>query len=261
MRLLGDRAVELHTAVEQVEGGAHVRLGLAVGRRRLEDDPRARLEVRLGLDELDDLHAAAALHERGVRAVGHLQQPPHRHLHTHGQEVVHAGVFKLGVLLRQADDGLVPALGILHGQQRPLAPHEDRRDHAREDDQVAQRQHHRLDQPIRPHLTVRDAVQFLGALGKRQVEIIFFFVVVPVVWVHESPAPDAVPGISQRRSRRWERYVFNFFHAAMTSAVTNIEPADNTMLPSFSDNSNARAKAASTGVTASLWIPAWSANP
>src|SRR3972149_7505306 len=49
------------------------------------------------------------------------------------------------------------------------------------------------------------------------------------------------------------------FHAIITSAVTNIEPADNTMLPSFSDNSSARQKADSTGLNASDSSPACSA--
>ena len=37
---------------------------------------------------------------------------------------------------------------------------------------------------------------------------------------------------------------------AITSAVTNIEPADRTMLPSFSDNSSAQRKAASDSTPA-----------
>jgi len=47
-----------------------------------------------------------------------------------------------------------------------------------------------------------------------------------------------------------------FFHADMTSAVTNILPADKTMLPSFDDNSSARANADLTGVTDSRFASA-----
>src|SRR5689334_12305166 len=46
-------------------------------------------------------------------------------------------------------------------------------------------------------------------------------------------------------------YEFILFQAIITSAVTNIEPADRTMLPSFFDNSSAHANADSTGLTPS----------
>ncbi len=52
----------------------------------------------------------------------------------------------------------------------------------------------------------------------------------------------------------------NWFQAFITSAVTNIEPAERTMLPSFSEFSSARAKADSTGLTASDSRPAWFAS-
>src|SRR5678815_3740767 len=52
----------------------------------------------------------------------------------------------------------------------------------------------------------------------------------------------------------------NLFHACITSAVTNIDPADKTMLPSFSDNSSACWNADSTGLTALDSSPASSAR-
>ena len=58
-------------------------------------------------------------------------------------------------------------------QKRSLASNKDRRDHARENDHIPQWQHSRFDQAIGFGLHVRDAVQLLRPLRKRQIKFVF----------------------------------------------------------------------------------------
>src|SRR5688572_26737372 len=147
------------------------------------------------------------------------------------------------IVLGEANHGLVFTLRLLNSDQRPFTSYKDWRDHTRENDQIAQRQHCRFDQALFVHLHIGDAIQLLCTLREGQVKIIFFFV--PFFrMIHLSLLSTPFSA---------DKFLF---HASMTSAVTNIEPADNTMLPSFSDNSSARWNADWTGVTASDSIPA-----
>src|SRR3972149_2996404 len=153
----------------------------------------------------------------------------------------------------------------LHCQYGGLASDKDRRNHARKNNHVTQRQNSRLDQAIGFWIHARNTTEFLGALRERQVKIIFGFI--PIGLTHSilsilslfplHIAQAAVPGGEDAAS---SNYSFNTFHSFITSAVTNIEPADNTMLPSFDDNSSARTNASLTGIIASDSAPACSAN-
>ncbi len=174
MRLFGDRTVQLNTTFKKVQHRAHQRLGLSVSRRRFDDNACAHFDVRLEPQKFHDLYAPASLHQCRARTIRHVEQTPHRHLHTDGQKIFGIRIVHIRVALRQPDNRLFFLLRILQRQQRRLAPDKDRRDHARKNHHIPQRQHHRLDQTIRFWLHVRDAVQFLCPLGKRQVEIIFF---------------------------------------------------------------------------------------
>ena len=174
--LFGDRAIQLDAALEEVQHRAHESLGLPVGGLHLRHDAGPHHQIGLGADKLHDLDAAPSLDKSGVRAIRHLQQATHSHLHPHRQKIIRTRVIQVGIVLRQADHSLFLVLCFLHGQQRSLAPDKDRGNHARENDQVAQRQDRGFDHAILVRLPVGDAVQLLCALREGQVKIVFFFV-------------------------------------------------------------------------------------
>ena len=126
MCLFRDRAIQLDTALEQVQDRAHEGLSLSVGGLHLGHNAGPHHQVGLGADELHDLDAAPTLYEGGVRAVRHLQQASHSHLHTHRQEIVRAGGIQVGIVLRQTNYSLFLVLRFLHSQQRSFAPDKDR---------------------------------------------------------------------------------------------------------------------------------------
>ena len=67
-------------------------------------------------------------------------------------------MIEIRVVLGETDHGLLFVLRLLHRQQRSLAPDKDRRDHAREHDQIAQRQDRGFDHALFIRLTVGDAI-------------------------------------------------------------------------------------------------------
>ena len=164
MRFLGDGSIELHAALEQVQNRTHEGLRLAVRRLRLEDDASPHHQVWRRTNKLHDLHTAASLYQGGVRAIRHLQQPPHCHFHADQQEIIRTGIIQVRVMLSEADHGLLFVLRFLHRQQRSLAPDKDRRDHAWEHDQVAQRQDGGFDHAFFIRLAIRNTIQLLCAL-------------------------------------------------------------------------------------------------
>ena len=196
MRLFGDGPVQRDTALEQVQGVAHQCLGGLVGSGRLRDDACPHLEHRRQAGKLDHFHPQPSLHQRRRRTIRHREQPSDRQFHPDGQEILRPGVFHFRVPLGQADDGLVAFVGFLDGQQRTLAHHKDRRDHVRENDDVAQRQDQRLDTAVLIRRLVWDPVQFLRPLCQRHVES-FIFLKRPIVLTH----------VSSVQSQRCQRYL------------------------------------------------------
>src|SRR5689334_13751004 len=137
MRFLRDGAIQLNTALEQIQDRTHERLRLTVSRFWFRHDPGSHHEIWFRTRELDDLYAATSLHERRVRAIWHLQQASHRHLHTHGEKIIRSGVIEIGIVLSQTNHRLFFELCFLHRQQRPLTPDKDRRYHTWENNQVS----------------------------------------------------------------------------------------------------------------------------
>ncbi len=176
MGFFGDGAIQLDAAVEQIEDRAHQGLGLAVRGLRFEDGAGAHLQIRPRAHEVHDLDAPAPLHQGRGGAIRHREQASDRHLDADRQEIGGLGILDLGVLLHEADQGPILGLGFLHGKQRGLTPDKDRGDHAREDDQITQRQDRGLDQAVFVRFDVRHTIKLFRALRERQVEVFFFFV-------------------------------------------------------------------------------------
>ena len=98
------------------------------------------LEEGLVLGEAQDARALAALDQHLDRAVGQLQELQHRADGADGVDVVGRGIVLGGVLLGDQQDLLVVLHHVFERAHRLLAADEQRHDHVREHDDVAQRQ-------------------------------------------------------------------------------------------------------------------------
>ncbi len=119
-------------------------LGVLVGHRLGK-----RLEIRVRVLEAGDLRPAAALDQHLHRAVRQLQQLQDRGDGADAEDVVGCRVVLGGVLLRDQQDLLVLLHDRLERADRLLAADEQRDDHVREHDDVAQRQHRQRLVPAR----------------------------------------------------------------------------------------------------------------
>ena len=136
-----DLLVELDIALELRDDGAHQRLHLALLGLRLLDHLGEGLEMGLRLLEAGDAGALSALHQHLHRAVGQLQQLQHGGDGADLIQVLRARVVLRGILLRDQQDLLVVLHHRFQGTHGFLAPHKQRHDHVRKDDDVPQRQH------------------------------------------------------------------------------------------------------------------------
>ena len=137
--LLRDRLAQLGGRLEVADQGPHERLGLDVDVRRLLDELDAHLEVRLGLDELDDPEALEPLDERLGRAVGQLELLQDGADAADLVEISDLGLLRLGLPLGHERDVMVAAHRLLEGEDRLLAADEQRHDEVGEQHEVPQR--------------------------------------------------------------------------------------------------------------------------
>jgi hypothetical protein len=116
-------------------------------------------QERLELGKFNHLDSPPSLDQGRAGAVRHAQQPSDGRLHTDWDEIVRDGILHLRVTLGQCDHRLVVQLRFFDRQEGRLAPNEDRGNHMREYDQVAQRQDRALDQAIVIGGGIWDAIQ------------------------------------------------------------------------------------------------------
>ena len=132
--------VQLHIAVELRDGGAGQRLGLGssavVGGQHLN----FRLEEFGTVGEAVHARAVGAFDEHLHGAVGQLQQLQHLRQGSHFEHGIGRRIIIGGVLLCDEQDALVFAHHLFQRLDRLFTPHEERNDHVREDDDVAERQ-------------------------------------------------------------------------------------------------------------------------
>ncbi|EAU45983.1 hypothetical protein R2601_26956 [Salipiger bermudensis HTCC2601] len=140
-RLFGDVLLDLRVALELFTDGAHKRLDGGGIAGHLGHVLGLGLEELLVLEILGDLHAALALDQHLDGAVGQLEQLQHVGQHAGAVDAVAGRVVDRGVDLGGKQDLLVVGHDLLECLHRLLAPHEERHDHVREHDDVAQRQH------------------------------------------------------------------------------------------------------------------------
>jgi len=140
-RLVGDVLADLGVARELLADGLQQRLrGGRIARHFLER-LGARLEEGVVLDILVDAHAAHALDQHLDGAVGQLQQLQHIGQHADAVDAVGGRVVIGGVDLARQQDLRVVGHDLLQRADGFLATDEERHDHVREHDDVAQRQH------------------------------------------------------------------------------------------------------------------------
>jgi hypothetical protein len=134
-------AVELHVLLELRDHRAHqhVHLALVVGFALAEHAGLGGEEI--SRDQLLDLCALDALDQHLDGAVGQLQQLQDRRDGADVVEVLGSGIVHVGLALREQQDLLVHLHGLLERDYRALAADEQRDDHVRVHDHVAQRQH------------------------------------------------------------------------------------------------------------------------
>jgi len=97
-------------------------------------------EVWRGRLEVLDTHALDALDDGLDAPVRQLEQLQHRGARAHGRDVVGVGVVFSRLPLGREDQRRLVAEGALDRADRLVAPHEEGRDHPREDDQFPRRQ-------------------------------------------------------------------------------------------------------------------------
>ena len=136
-----DLLVELDVAFELVDHRARQRLGLDAIAGDVLEHRGVRLVIFGAVGIFENLGALRALHQHLHGAVGQLEQ-----LQDAGERpdlVDRAGrrIVVGGVLLRRQQDERVRAHHFLERLDGLFAAHEQRHDHVREDDDVAQRQH------------------------------------------------------------------------------------------------------------------------
>ena len=135
-----DLLVELDVLLELRDRRARQRLDLLLLAGLLDDRLGIGLEELVVLGEAQHARALAALDQHLDRAVRQLQQLQHR---ADGADRVDVGGGRIvlrGVLLGDEEDLLVVLHHVLERPHRLLAADEERHDHVREDDDVAQRQ-------------------------------------------------------------------------------------------------------------------------
>ena len=135
-----DLLVELDVALELGDGRAGQRLDLVLGAQALGDALDLGLEVVGVVGVAHDLGARRALDQHLDGAVGQLEQLQHGGERAHLVDGIGRRIVVAGVLLRRQQDLLVGAHHLFERVDRLLAPDEQRHDHVRKDDDVAQRQ-------------------------------------------------------------------------------------------------------------------------
>ena len=135
-----DLLVELHVVLELGDDRARQRLDLDLLAARLGEDARLGLEIAGPLRVAQDLRAVATLDQHLHGAVGELQELQHGGERADLVDRLGRRLVVAGVLLRGEQDLLVGAHHFLERADRLLAADEERHDHVREDDDVAQRQ-------------------------------------------------------------------------------------------------------------------------
>ncbi len=137
-RFLGDVLLDLRIARELLRHRAHQRLhGVAVA-HGLGQDLDLGLEVAVILDEVADLHARLALDQHLHGAVRQLQKLQHVGEDAGAVDAIGHRFVHRRVDLRRQQDLLVVLHHRLQRPHRLLAPDEQRHDHVREHDNVAQ---------------------------------------------------------------------------------------------------------------------------
>ncbi len=133
--------VELHIVLELVDDRARERLGLDLLAGGVGEHDGVGLVVFGTVGVALDLGARGAFDQHLDGAVGQLEQL--QHARERADLVDRAGrrIVVGGVLLRGEQDERVGAHHLFERLDRLLAPDEERHDHVREDDDVAQRQH------------------------------------------------------------------------------------------------------------------------
>src|SRR4029078_4320628 len=116
------------------------RLDLVLSAKSFFDALDLSLEIALVLGVALDRGPACAFDQHLHGAVGQLQQLKHRGERAHGINAIGRGLVIARVLLRDKQDLLVRAHHFFKRGDRLLASHEQRHDHVREYDNVAQRQ-------------------------------------------------------------------------------------------------------------------------
>ncbi len=135
-----DLLVELDVLLELRHRRARQRLELLLLAELLLDRLGIGLEEGLVLGEAHDARALSALDQHLHRAVGQLQQLQHRADRADGIDVGRSGIVLGRVLLGDQQYLLVLLHHVLERAYRLLAADEQRHDHVREHDDVAQRQ-------------------------------------------------------------------------------------------------------------------------
>ncbi len=133
--------VELHIVLELVDDRARERLGLDLLAGIVGEHDRVGLEIFGAVGVAADLRARGALDQHLDGAVGQLEQLQHARERADLVDRVGRRIVVGGVLLRREQDERVGAHHLFERLDRLLAADEERHDHVREDDDVAQRQH------------------------------------------------------------------------------------------------------------------------
>ena len=132
--------VELYVALELVDDRARKRFGFDLFARIVSEDHGVGLEIFGAVGVLVDLGARGALDQHFDRAVGQLEQLQDTRERPGLENRVRRRIVIGGVLLRREQDERVGSHHLFQRLDRLFAPNEERNDHVREDDDVAQRQ-------------------------------------------------------------------------------------------------------------------------
>ena len=138
--LVGELGVQLHVAHELVGDAAREAARASRSAIGTLDDGVFHHEVGLGGDQALGPHSRLTLDQGLDAAVRKLEQLQHPGPDTERSDVLEGRVLHARFPLGAEDQLRLPGEGGLDGRDRPLAPHEDRRDHLREQDELASRQ-------------------------------------------------------------------------------------------------------------------------
>ena len=148
----------------------------------------ARDGERISLQELEDAEAALALGDRMMDAVGGGDVAQHAGVGAHPMQVIGAGLLVVGLALQQDADRTLQAYRLLHGGARAIPPHRERKHHAGEHHDVADRKNdqrvvgQRARCALGVHVGTRRARD--GRVGGKMIRVAGFR-----VFVHECPSP------------------------------------------------------------------------